>query len=106
MKLGSTVVLVGLLLGWAAQAAEPRFCAPGVFLRTEVRPAADSGPRRLQLFQVGRLSCTPERSVEIVNRLWGENGITVATRLTIARKGAELGRRRSGTRARLQALMN
>ncbi len=63
------------------------------------------GPTAFAMF-LSFEGCSPEHSVEIANRLWGENGVSAATRQTVARKGFELGRQRAGIRARLQDLMS
>lgn len=62
------------------------------------------GPTAFAMF-LSFVGCSPEHSVEIVNRRWGENGVTPATRLAVARKGEELGRRDATVRVRFQALL-
>ena len=48
------------------------------------------------------LGCSPENAAEIVNRIWGLNGVPPAHRLAPIRKAYDLGAERSGLHPRLR----
>jgi hypothetical protein len=51
------------------------------------------------------LGCAPENAAEIVNRLWGLNGVPAESRLAAIRRAHELGARQPELRAGLQRLL-
>lgn len=48
------------------------------------------------------LGCSAENAAEIVNRIWGLNGVPPATRLAAIKQGAEAGARSAALRSRVQ----
>ena len=50
--------------------------------------------------------CTPEHSLEIVNHIWGQNGVSDETRLTLIQEGATHGKTRPESREHFRELFS
>ncbi|MES3038614.1 MAG: hypothetical protein V4736_11975 [Bdellovibrionota bacterium] len=63
------------------------------------------GPSAFGMF-LSFVGCSPENSTAIVNRIWGQNGVLISTRLEIAKRGYKLGTERIHSRLALQQIMD